>query len=111
MPLFAGLFCDGLCCIAALKKKKNQKGKYTDPKSVQRIRDAIKAGTKCELELLNYRKDGTPFLNGFCMLPLHENGKKDGKVAYFLAIQKNVTVIVNPWRAPIKVETFFFFCE
>ena len=77
-------------------------GKHTDPKTVQAIRDAIKAGSKLEIELLNYRKDGIPFLNGFCMLPLHETGKRDGKVMYFLAIQKNVTVIVNPWRAPIN---------
>jgi PAS domain S-box-containing protein len=68
-------------------------GKHTDPKHVQSIRDAIRTGTRLEIDLLNYRKDGTPFINGFCMLPLHENGKTDGKIGFFLAIQKNVTVL------------------
>lgn len=77
-------------------------GKYTDPKTVQQIRDGLKNGTKVEVQILNYRRDGTPFLNGFVMLPLHEKGKIDGRVEYFLAVQKNVTVIVNPWRSPLE---------
>jgi PAS domain S-box-containing protein len=77
-------------------------GPHTNPNHVTSIREAIRDGKKVELELLNYRKDGVPFLNGFCMLPLHQPGKREGKVEYFLAIQKNVTVLVNPWRAPIN---------
>jgi len=77
-------------------------GKHTNPAHVQQIRDAIKEGRRLELELLNYRKDGVPFLNGFAMLPLHASGQRDGPVEYFIAIQKNVTVLVNPWRAPMK---------
>lgn len=76
-------------------------GKYSDPKTVEQIRDALRTGSKLEVQLLNYRKDGTPFINGFCLLPLHEKGLATGAVTHFLAIQKNVTVIVNPFRAPM----------
>jgi PAS domain S-box-containing protein len=77
-------------------------GKYTDPKHVDKIRNALKSGTKLEIELLNYRRDGTPFINGFLMLPLHKKGKTDGVVTHFLAVQKNVTVLVNPWKQPMN---------
>ena len=40
-------------------------GPDTDPLSVKQIRDAISAERHCEVELLNYRKDGTPFWNHF----------------------------------------------
>ncbi len=82
---------------------------------MQKIRDAIRTGTKLEVDLLNYRKvmpcpyhsdlsfflppfffqDGTPFINGFCMFPLHEKGERNGKIGFFIAIQKNVTVIAR----------------
>lgn len=83
-------------------------GKHTDPKTVQAIRDALKDGSKLELELLNYRKDGIPFLNGFCMLPLHETGKRDGKVMYFLAIQKNVTVRKPIAQSIVNLSNFIY---
>ena len=69
---------------------------------VQKIRDALKDSTSLEIEILNYRKDGTPFINGFMMMPLHFKGKTDGPAQYFLAVQKNVSIIVNPWKAPMN---------
>ena len=67
-------------------------GTHTDQKSIFAIRQALKAGSRLEIELLNYRRDGVPFVNGFLMLPVHEAGKTDGVVTHFLAVQKNVTV-------------------
>ena len=36
-------------------------GKDTDRKVVAQVREAIRAGEQCDVELLNYRKDGTAF--------------------------------------------------
>ena len=77
-------------------------GKHTDPKAVQEIRKAIVNGTACEVEILNYRKDGVPFINGFCLLPVHGKNKKDGPVFYFVALQRNVTTIINPFATPMS---------
>ena len=42
-----------------------------------------------EVELLNYRKDGTPFFNHFVILPLF----KGKKCTHFVAVQKDITAL------------------
>ncbi|GFR40580.1 hypothetical protein Agub_g1160 [Astrephomene gubernaculifera] len=63
-------------------------GEGTDPKEVQKIRDAIKRGEACSVRLLNYRKDGTPFWNLLTVTPIKT---PDGKVSKFVGVQVDVT--------------------
>mmetsp|Transcript_108007 Transcript_108007/g.161585 ORF Transcript_108007/g.161585 Transcript_108007/m.161585 type:complete len:426 (+) Transcript_108007:204-1481(+) len=77
-------------------------GPDTDPEIVKNIRKAVDEGLELEVELLNYRKDGVPFYNVFLMLPIHAPKKKEGEVHYFIAIQKDITVLRQPGSNPRK---------
>ena len=62
-------------------------GKDTDPAAIAAIREAIAEERSCTVELLNYRKDQTPFWNALTIAPL-----KDGdRVTHFIGIQTDVT--------------------
>nr|AML79332.1 putative LOV domain-containing protein [Chlamydomonas sp. BC-2016] len=63
-------------------------GEGTDPKEVQKIRDAMKKGEAVSVRLLNYRKDGTPFWNLLTMTPIKT---PDGKVSKIVGVQVDVT--------------------
>ena len=45
-------------------------GQGTDRAAVRRVREAIEQGEAVRAELLNYRKDGTPFWNSFTISPV-----------------------------------------
>eukprot|EP01104_Vermistella_antarctica_P006152 TRINITY_DN16879_c0_g1_i1.p1 TRINITY_DN16879_c0_g1~~TRINITY_DN16879_c0_g1_i1.p1 ORF type:complete len:510 (-),score=109.64 TRINITY_DN16879_c0_g1_i1:22-1503(-) len=81
-------------------------GAYSDKTVVKEIRQAVEAGSALDVELLNYRRDGVPFWNLFLMLPVHGWGKTKGKCNFFLAIQKDVSLIkgltktVDTWSSP-----------
>uniref|UniRef100_A0A126WYN5 non-specific serine/threonine protein kinase n=1 Tax=Heterochlamydomonas inaequalis TaxID=179866 RepID=A0A126WYN5_9CHLO len=63
-------------------------GEGTDPKEVQKVRDAVKQGKPVSVRLLNYRKDGTPFWNLLTVTPIKT---PDGKVSKFVGVQVDVT--------------------
>jgi len=63
-------------------------GPETDPGSVKKISDAISAEQNCEVELLNYRKDGTPFWNHLSITPIRN---EQGQTTHFIGIQSDVT--------------------
>ncbi len=63
-------------------------GPKTDPAAIQKIRDALAAGTDFDIELLNYRKDGTSFWNALHISPLRAD---DGTILYHFASQHDVT--------------------
>jgi PAS domain S-box-containing protein len=63
-------------------------GKDTCPTAVAEIRDAVASGREVEIEVLNYRKDGSTFLNQLHLSPIHDDR---GELLYFLGSQKNVT--------------------
>lgn len=48
-------------------------GKDTKKEDVDRIRTAIKDQVPTSVNLLNYRKDGTPFVNEFFLAPLRDS--------------------------------------
>ncbi|AWN44059.1 PAS domain S-box protein [Methylobacterium durans] len=64
-------------------------GTETDRADVMRLRDAIAAPHGIEIDLRNYRKDGTPFWNRLLMAPVHD---ANGQLAYFFASQLDVTL-------------------
>ncbi|MFX8246761.1 PAS domain-containing protein, partial [Acinetobacter baumannii] len=63
-------------------------GPKTDQASIGRVREAIKAGESIEIDLLNYRKDGSAFWNALYMSPVRDD---NGKVKFFFASQLDVT--------------------
>jgi PAS domain S-box-containing protein len=65
-------------------------GPDTDPDAVSRLRDAVAAAEDVALDILNYRKDGTPFWNALFVSPVRN---ADGDVIYFFASQLDFTTI------------------
>lgn len=63
-------------------------GERTDPETVTRIREAIASRDSVRVEILNYRKDGTPFWNQLDIVPVDDD---DGEVTHFLGLQRDIT--------------------
>ena len=63
-------------------------GKDTDAASVSILREGIRDGRPCLVELLNYRKDGTWFWNSVAISPIRS---VDGVLTNFVGVQTNVT--------------------
>ena len=59
-------------------------GEATEPWLTDRIRESISSLRPTLCELLNYRKDGTPFRNAVLIAPIFDS---DGEVAWFLGSQ------------------------
>ncbi|CAN6549105.1 unnamed protein product [Malus baccata var. baccata] len=60
-------------------------GPGTCRRSVMEVREAIRDERAVQVNLLNYRKDGTPFWMLFHMCPVF--GKEDGRVVHFVGVQ------------------------
>ena len=63
-------------------------GPDTDEESLNEIRAAIAEERSCVVELLNYRRDGTPFWNRLSLTPLRD---ESGQVTHFIGVQSDVT--------------------
>jgi len=63
-------------------------GKDTDEDAVAELRAAIAQGRGCSVELINYRKDGTPFWNQVALSPVFAS---DEKITHFVGVQTDVT--------------------
>ncbi|EXJ74136.1 uncharacterized protein A1O5_02430 [Cladophialophora psammophila CBS 110553] len=67
-------------------------GPMTNPHSLRRIREALKAGRQHQEVLLNYRRDGSPFVNLFMMAPLSDSR---GVIRYHIGAQVDVSGLVK----------------
>ena len=63
-------------------------GPDTDEEPVAELRRAIEDSRPVVVELLNYRKDGTPFWNRVEVVPVRD---ETGEVTHFLGLQRDVT--------------------
>ncbi|KAL3956807.1 hypothetical protein ACCO45_009653 [Purpureocillium lilacinum] len=63
-------------------------GPSTNPFSVKRIRDRLNAGMEHYETFLNYRRDGSPFMNLVMLAPLYDSR---GVIRYFLGAQVDVS--------------------
>ncbi|MBA3461710.1 MAG: PAS domain S-box protein [Deltaproteobacteria bacterium] len=63
-------------------------GHDTDPAQIATLRDAIRNERACMVELLNYRKDGTPFWNNIAISPVKD---AEGRVTNYVGVQTDVT--------------------
>lgn len=62
-------------------------GPGTDPHAVEAIRQALRAETRFTIDILNYRKDGTAFLNRLRIRPIYDG---DGALMFFAGAQNPV---------------------
>ena len=60
------------------------RGERTEPEQTAMLREAVAARRPAMVELINYRKDGSPFRNAVMIAPLFD---EDGEIAYFLGSQ------------------------
>lgn len=67
-------------------------GPYTNPLSVRRIRDSVKAGKQHQEVFLNYRRDGSPFMNLLMTAPLCDSR---GNIRYYIGAQVDVSGLVK----------------
>jgi PAS domain S-box-containing protein len=65
-------------------------GPDTDPAAVDKLREAIAAERDIAIDILNYRKDGSPFWNALFVSPVRD---ATGDVIYFFASQLDFTSI------------------
>lgn len=63
-------------------------GPDTDPAAVSQVRDAIAQGHDIDIDLLNYRKDGSTFWNALYLSPVRD---KEGVIRFFFASQMDVS--------------------
>lgn len=67
-------------------------GEKTDPQTIQEIREAIGNKQTIRTEILNYKKDGTPFWNELKISPIFDD---QGELVYFVGIQSDITIRRN----------------
>ncbi|KAI9802109.1 MAG: hypothetical protein M1833_002030 [Piccolia ochrophora] len=75
-------------------------GKYTDPNSVRRLKEAIEARVESVELLLNYRKNGDPFWNLLYVAPLYNS---EGIVKFFLGGQINCSTTIHSCSDILRV--------
>lgn len=63
-------------------------GPETDPRASRQIREAIERGESCTVEILNYRKDGTPFWNRLAITPVRG---ATGELTHFVGVQSDIS--------------------
>ena len=63
-------------------------GPRTDQEHVRELRDAIAGGHAISIEILNYKRNGTPFWNAVFIGPVFDT---EGKLLYFFASQLDVS--------------------
>ncbi len=63
-------------------------GPETDPGAVRQLNAAITQGLSIEIELVNYRKDGTSFWNGMTVAPVRD---ASGRIMHFYSAQADMT--------------------
>lgn len=81
-------------------------GRETNPETVTELRDAVLNGRGCQVEILNYRQDGTEFWNHLTISPVLDN---QGKLTHFVGVQTDVTEkrqLEAQFRQAQKMEAF-----
>lgn len=66
-------------------------GAGTAPEAAAAIRDALARGEQFRGEILNYRKDGSPFWNALTITPLRD---EHGQVTHFVSVQRDINARV-----------------
>lgn len=76
-------------------------GEKTDPEQIMKLRTHLKKSLPISTRLLNYTKKGSPYWNELAISPIFKNGE----VAYYFAVQNDVTKEVNIEHKLIALNT------
>ncbi|MGB5296820.1 MAG: SpoIIE family protein phosphatase [Thermoanaerobaculia bacterium] len=63
-------------------------GEDTDPEAIEEIRHGLRENRELTVEILNYRKDGTPFWNRLSIDPVRD---AEGRVTNYIGVQVDIT--------------------
>ena len=78
-------------------------GPKTDRNTVARIKEAVRTGQESFETILNYRRDGSPFMNLVMTAPLYDN---KGVVRYFIGAQVDISGLVEEGRGLDSFERY-----
>ncbi|KAL8663736.1 MAG: hypothetical protein Q9168_008049, partial [Polycauliona sp. 1 TL-2023] len=78
-------------------------GPKTDRTTIARIKEAIRTGQESFETVLNYRRDGSPFMNLVMTAPLYDN---KGVVRYFIGAQVDISGLVEEGRGLDSFERY-----
>uniref|UniRef100_A0A6U3KXH3 LOV domain-containing protein n=1 Tax=Mantoniella antarctica TaxID=81844 RepID=A0A6U3KXH3_9CHLO len=67
-------------------------GLDTEPEKLAHIKQSIRAGLSCTVQIKNYRKNGTLFVNHLSLTPIRTAA---GRVTHYVGIQSDITELVN----------------
>ena len=70
-------------------------GPGADSQTVDEIRRALEEGKECTVELLNQRKDGSPFWNRLSITPIRD---RTGQITHFVGVQSDITELKETKR-------------
>ena len=71
-------------------------GPDTDPELLAELRRLLEHGESFFGETINYRKDGTPFVNEWSISPVHNDA---GHATHYVAVQRDITKRIQVERA------------
>nr|AML77522.1 putative LOV domain-containing protein [Oxalis sp. BC-2016] len=84
-------------------------GPQTDRRTIMAIREAVREERAVQVNLLNYRKDGTPFWILFHMSPVFS--KDDGRVIHFVAVQVPISRKIKTNGDSLSDDVMFGSCR
>jgi PAS domain S-box-containing protein len=70
-------------------------GPKTSLSTIRRLSNALATGTEICETIVNYRRDGSPFINLLMMAPLYDN---QARIRYFIGCQIDVTHLIDGGR-------------
>ena len=74
-------------------------GPNTEPEKLAHIKESIRKGVSCTVQLKNYRKDGTEFINHLSLTPIRTRG---GRVTHYVGIQSDVSDLIHTRQAELE---------
>ena len=80
-------------------------GPDTDPEAVKNIAIALSRGEGVRQKILNYRADGSSFINDLVITPIHD---PDGGVAYFVGVQRELGLADRDLEEEFQQKTIDF---
>ncbi|KAG2446816.1 hypothetical protein HYH02_008376 [Chlamydomonas schloesseri] len=77
-------------------------GEGTDCQQVIDLKKAISEGKSCVVQLLNYKKNGDPFVNYLSLTPIHDAAT--GRLTHYVGVQSDITELVNHKKAELAAK-------
>ena len=77
-------------------------GPGTEEAAVRQLSEAVKAGQPCVVQITNYKKNGSPFLNYLSLTPVHD--AQSGAVSHYVGVQSDITELVLRRRAELAAK-------